>query len=362
MSACFKILCYTSRAGEERSSNDNKNGANNAYRTGYGVPEQRQSDNPKVLEKTHTSETIDLTEVGDEDLDLVEVDRCATTKWKDGENDTTIVIKYPIEWTFQDNVVLLTNEDVQRLQPNYWISGALVDFYSLWQQRRLATNNVHGVLVVDNFVWTKIKCTWDGITANETARGGARGGPTEGISDAHMTTDGLQRLRKRLNFFGRRHTIMPIVFNNHWSVLMISHVDEVMTSPDQRANVSPCIMHFNSMREYHTEVDVCIRRFLLDEYISRQTVGVPTTLSVEEEGLATARFCGGENFPTLRPNLLRQSNTDDCGIFACQYIQLLCDRMLQGEEACFNLPKCFTRSWFPQSAIEKKRMEIPRTY
>jgi Ulp1 family protease len=347
----------TCRAGEPVSSNENKRTTKNVVPKGYG-----QSAQPKLVsvdEKVQgVTEIIDLSEVDDEDVDLTELGDCTTHKPRVGENEATTNIKFPIEWIFNEDAVLLTKEDVRRLQPGRWTSGAIVDFYSLWQQRRLATSNTKGVLIVNNFVWTNIKSRWD----VSVAEGTARGGPADVTYDVNSSTVALQRLRKRLNFFEQEHIIMPIVAANHWSVLMISHVDNVMTSSEERSTLQrlPCITHFNSMREYHKDVDVCIRHFLLDEFLIRKAVGGRTTLTAEEREMAWVRFCEGEDFPTMRPTLLRQANTDDCGIFGCHYVQLLCDQILQleGKDASLKLTKRWTTSWFPMSQITRKRVEI----
>jgi Ulp1 family protease len=333
------------------SSNENKRTTKNVVPKGYG-----QSAKPVDEKVLGVTEIIDLSELGDEDIDLTELGDCTTPKPMAGENEATTNIKYPIEWIFNEDAVLITREDVRRLQPGRWTSGAIVDFYSLWQQRRLATSNIKGVLIVNNFVWTNIKSRWDASVAEGTARRG----PPDVTYDVNSRTVGLQRLRKRLNFFEQQHIIMPIVADNHWSVLTISHVDNVMTSSVERAALQPCITHFNSMREYHKDVDVCIRHFLLDEFLIRKAVGGKTTLTAEEREMAWVRFCKGEGFPTMRPRLLRQTNTDDCGIFACHYVQLLCDQILQleGKDASLKLTGRWTTSWFPVSQITKKRVEI----
>jgi Ulp1 family protease len=317
-------VCYTCRAGSTWSSND-------------------------VVEFTD-SETIDLTEVVDEEVQLVEGGDNGTTERKSPDAESTVRIIYPVEWTYEEDLVLLTKEDIGRLRPRRWISGAIVDFYSCCQLRRLRINNVKGALVVNNFTWTKMKSDWDTMQ-----KGGFVG---KGRSGAVRLVP--RRTRRFPKFFDQRHIIMPIVFENHWSVLYISHLDKVMNSGDDFDAWNPCIVHLNSMREYHDDVDVCVRHFLLQEFTRISTVGGATTLIADEGAAARSRFCGGEKFPTLKPALLRQSNDDDCGVFACHYIQLLCDLILKGQEsgASLDLGKTCTRNWFTQSHIAKKRTEI----
>ncbi|EQC31048.1 hypothetical protein SDRG_11235 [Saprolegnia diclina VS20] len=235
---------------------------------------------------------------------------------KSQEAKDRVVVCYPLQSHSKSRIVL-TEGDIDRLQPGEFLNDNLIDFFFKFCHAQL----------------------------NKPAKATTHFFSTHFYSEVAKAEDGtfakVNRWTRATPIFEKRFLFVPINDNCHWSLAVICHpsgliktkpqpvvldVDDdddddaiVAESQDpetapasvdpvssQPSNV-PCILYFDSLQCHNkTKITANLRRFLESEYASRFPNDLNTVFDASD-----AVF--------VEPEVPRQSNSCDCGVYLLLY-------------------------------------------
>jgi sentrin-specific protease 7 len=256
---------------------------------------------------------------------------------------------YPIEL----GDVSLQRSDVLALQENAWTPQLIVDFYMEHLQHYLSTNGIFNTTILNSCWLTKFTQRFQALDMES---------PYE-LDCTRIKNDNVRGWGHGRGLFTKAFIMVPVIYNHHWSLLVVIHPGSVMNDDTTSDRMRTCIVHLDSMRGQHANVDKFVRLYLFEEYISLHCTDGSREEGVDERlvNVAWERFVHGEKFATDEPDVPQQANTDDCGMFVCHYAQLICERLVQNwknEEVTPHMSTWFTESWFSPKDVMGKRMTI----
>lgn len=81
------------------------------------------------------------------------------------------------------------------------------------------------------------------------------------------------------------------------------------------------------------------------------------TLEAKRKGENFGEFVK-ENMPGFSPNVPKQSNTSDCGLFVLHYAEKFCTDPPTSITSIQNIKNKFNRHWFPPESVSSKRQIV----
>ncbi|GBG73892.1 hypothetical protein CBR_g17607 [Chara braunii] len=250
------------------------------------------------------------------------------------------------------DAVRITDDDLNLLKPMSFINDTLVDFYMKYlEQQFLGDEKEDRFYIFNSFFFRKLR---DSKKASTTCC--CDGGQLL----AEALADPLRKWTRRVNLFDYSYLVIPINESAHWSVVIICHPGDVVKQPtrgDDIRSVTPCILHLDSLSGSHTNVDLPIRRYLLDEHVVRFRSDQPVHSMYQA---ARSSFFDSKSFPMYKPKVPQQGNFTDCGLFVIHYVELFCQQaplsfnwLSVGRER----PGMLCDDWFdPAEASAKRRV------
>ncbi|XP_066355064.1 ubiquitin-like-specific protease 1D [Miscanthus floridulus] len=213
--------------------------------------------------------------------------------------------------------VVLTRSDIKCLDPEVFLSSAVINFYIKYIKRtRLCNENFRDKFYIFNtYFFGKL----------EEALYQPRDFPK------------LRRWWKGVNIFNNAYIILPIHAKEHWSLVIIC------LPPKERIS-EPIILHLDSLGMHHSaKILNTVERYLEKEW---------RFLSVAEP----AWPCLPSDIRKETVQVPQQNNTFDCGIFMLYYIE----QFIKEAPAWFTTDKLgmFNRSWFKPEEASGLRQRI----
>jgi Ulp1 family protease len=260
---------------------------------------------------------------------------------------------YPIE--LEDDSqgrVSLRKAEVCTLRERSWTPQLVVDFYMAHLQQHLTSNGVNDVAILSSCWFTKLSGRFNEVATDR---------PYELDSD-RIVKDGLRGWGAGRRLFDKFLILLPVIFCNHWSLIMIVRPGHVMSPGNTTTDVQKGIVHLDSLRGQHSNVDKCVRLYLFEEYVYERLMGNGEVIEHDENiNVAWSRFMQGELFETVEPEVPQQTNHDDCGMFVIRYAHLICERVVDTFAKRLSAPDMmtfFTDSWFSPDDMEGVRMQV----
>jgi sentrin-specific protease 7 len=257
---------------------------------------------------------------------------------------------YPVELESEDfGGISLHKSEIMSLREGQWTPTGIVDFYMEHLSNFLKLNGVGHMTVLGSCWFNRLLMRLNEVDMDS---------PYE-LDCRRLASDKLRGWGDRQHFFDQAFIILPVIFEDHWSLLIVCHPGEVMNNTKSVSS----IVHLDSMRGQHVNVDKCVRLYLFEEYVSEH-FQAGEVQEGDDEGtinIAWSRFMQGDMFKTLQPNVPQQTNHYDCGMFVCHYAQVICEHVVRcskNGDIVPNLLACFKKPWFKTRVVEGKRMHI----
>ncbi|CAI9296180.1 unnamed protein product [Lactuca saligna] len=157
-----------------------------------------------------------------------------------------------------------------------------------------------------------------------------------------------------INLFEKDFVFIPVIYNYHWSLIVMCHLGEVAKYKDEEDVTElikvPCVLHMDPIRGSHTGLKGLMQSYLKEEWKGRQQ---------EASKDISSRF---DNLRFISLELPQQPNSFDCGLFLLHYVELF----LEQAPINFN-PFKITKSvhflntdWSPPADASLKRVVIQR--
>eukprot|EP00727_Mastigamoeba_balamuthi_P000298 m51a1_g10265 putative sentrin-specific protease (860) ;mRNA; r:18261-22058 len=216
------------------------------------------------------------------------------------------VLRYP---RGAPDAVTLTKADVDRLEPNVYLNDSIIEFYLRYIEDHVIAPGLRGrVQIFNPFIY---KCML--LSADAYSR--------------------VERWTRGTNVFERDYLFIPIHEREHWS-LVVACLREGFGNDREAGR---CLLFLDSLSSTSTSVtSKRIRAWLSSEHRSRFKDS-PEVFTCE-------------NMPAIAPEVPRQTNYTDCGVFLLHYTEMFVR----------NPPKTLEelRHWFPEDDVAAKRQFI----
>jgi len=179
-------------------------------------------------------------------------------------------------------------EDYERLDNGQWLNDSLVDLWMQWISRDITCKNSSNVHFFTSHFYTTL---------------------TLGVTGVRSWT-----ARKNINVFQKRLIFIPINKTLHWSLCVIvnpgaienSSLDKCDDEIDLQDRLLPCMLFFDSLNMHRkTKVHKDVIKWLNSEWKHMK--------NPNEEPFSR------DSFRIYDPQVPRQDNGSDCGVFVCRY-------------------------------------------
>ncbi|XP_048635532.1 probable ubiquitin-like-specific protease 2A isoform X1 [Brassica napus] len=233
----------------------------------------------------------------------------------------------------EPDAVVVRKQDIELLKPRRFINDTIIDFYIKYLKSRIPPEERGRFHFFNCFFFRKL--------ANLD-----KGSPSSfGGREAYQR---VQKWTKNVELFEKDYIFIPINFSFHWSLIIICHPGELVSSSVENPSRVPCILHLDSIKGSHKGGLVNIfPSYLREEWKARQ-------------GNTTMDLSRASNMQLLSLELPQQENSFDCGLFLLHYLELF----VAQAPAKFNPSlittsgNFLTRKWFPAKEASLKRAYI----
>lgn len=173
-------------------------------------------------------------------------------------------------------------EDYERLDTGEWLNDSLVDMWMQWISRHISCKQSSNVHFFTSHFYSTLAA--------------------EGAEGVRSWT-----AKKNINIFEKRFIFIPINKTLHWSLCIVVNPGAIVQEVDDEDPPLPCILFFDSLKMHgKRKIQSNVVKWLKAEW--KRT----------KEGNADQLFTNG-NFKLYDPQVPRQNNGSDCGVFVCRY-------------------------------------------
>ncbi|CAN6542887.1 unnamed protein product [Malus baccata var. baccata] len=236
------------------------------------------------------------------------------------------------------DAVSISKRDVDLLQPETFINDTIIDFYIKYLKNQIQPEKRHRYHFFNSFFFRKLA----DLDKDPSS-----------VSDGRAAFQRVRKWTRKVDLFEKDYIFIPINFNLHWSLIVISHLGEVPkhNGGDSRNLLKvPCILHMDSIKGSHTGLKNLIQSYLWEEWKERKK-------ETSEE--ISSKF---HNLRFVPLELPQQENSFDCGLFLLHYLELfLADAPVHFSP--FKITKFsnfLNANWFLPSEASLKRTLIQR--
>jgi sentrin-specific protease 7 len=222
-------------------------------------------------------------------------------------------------------------------------------FYLKFLQSELTNEEIKGkFIILDTYFYQK-------LSKNEN----------DEMSTPLINYNSVKKWTKQLNFFQNEYVIVPINFDDHWSLLIICHPGKIENCFKKAENNNnddvnteicespkyPLIIYLDSFYEDNARCRSIFKKYLYYEFAHKH-------LQLENEEKIMSIINDTQNYINeFVPNVPKQPNCYDCGIFLLAYAELFLydpKYLLKAyKESNSNLP-----NWFTPPFVNSKREAI----
>ncbi|KAM0868645.1 hypothetical protein ACQ4PT_041179 [Festuca glaucescens] len=234
------------------------------------------------------------------------------------------------------DAVSISSRDVDLLLPETFVNDTIIDFYIKYLSARIKITERCKYHFFNSFFFRK-------LADLDKDQGRAPEGRSAFLR--------VRKWTRKINIFAKDFLFIPVNFSLHWSLIVICHPGEVVTSEDDEAEKHgkvPCILHMDSLKGSHSGLKDIIQSYLWEEWKERHP----------ESGLDISdKFLNLRFVPLELP---QQDNSFDCGLFLLHYVELF----LMDAPSSFNPLKLdvfstfLSDNWFAPAEASLKRSLI----
>eukprot|EP00531_Pseudo-nitzschia_arenysensis_P017418 CAMPEP_0116119764 /NCGR_PEP_ID=MMETSP0329-20121206/2819_1 /TAXON_ID=697910 /ORGANISM="Pseudo-nitzschia arenysensis, Strain B593" /LENGTH=1105 /DNA_ID=CAMNT_0003613495 /DNA_START=267 /DNA_END=3584 /DNA_ORIENTATION=+ len=173
-------------------------------------------------------------------------------------------------------------EDYERLDTKQWLNDSLVDMWMQWISRHIICKRTSNVHFFTSHFYTTLAS--DGV---------------EGVKS--------WTAKKNIDIFDKKLIFIPINKTLHWSLCVVVNPGSIQTqSEDDEDSELPCVLFFDSLNMHQkTRVHRHVMNWLNSEWQRKN--------NPEEKPF------NKQTFKIYDPQVPRQNNGSDCGVFVCRY-------------------------------------------
>jgi len=182
-------------------------------------------------------------------------------------------------------------KDIEKLDEGEWLNDTLIDFFMQWMVRNETSNLCH---VFTTHFYTRLEKQGPEAVTRWTSK-------------------------KKINIFELKVIFVPINLNLHWSCCIIvnpgeilNHIEKLETKADfeNSDDRRPCILFFDSLRMHAPRT---IQKHVL-LWLNSEWKRLERPIPGKRENVFTKN-----TMELFRPEVTRQRNFSDCGVFCCRY-------------------------------------------
>uniref|UniRef100_A0ACD5Z9L2 Uncharacterized protein n=1 Tax=Avena sativa TaxID=4498 RepID=A0ACD5Z9L2_AVESA len=234
------------------------------------------------------------------------------------------------------DAVSISSRDVDLLLPETFVNDTIIDFYIKFLSTKIKTTERCRYHFFNSFFFRK-------LADLDKDQGRAPEGRSAFLR--------VRKWTRKIDIFAKDFLFIPVNFSLHWSLIVICHPGEVVTSGDDEAEKHgkvPCILHMDSLKGSHSGLKDIIQSYLWEEWKERHP---ESALDISDK-FSNLRFVPLE--------LPQQDNSFDCGLFLLHYVELF----LMGAPSSFNPLKIdvfstfLSDDWFVPAEASLKRSVI----
>jgi len=172
-------------------------------------------------------------------------------------------------------------EDYERLDTGQWLNDSLVDMWMQWISRHITckrSSNVH--FFTSHFYTTLV---------------------SEGVEGVKSWT-----AKKNIDIFNKKLIFIPINKTLHWSLCVVVNPGAITPQVDDEDPQFPCMLFFDSLNMHRkSRVHGKVLKWLNSEWKRTQKTD--------------AELFNRKSCKMYDPEVPRQNNGSDCGVFVCRY-------------------------------------------
>lgn len=234
--------------------------------------------------------------------------------------------------------IQINYDDYKTLDVPAYLNDKIIMFYLKFLQGELAVEDIKGkFIILDSYFYQK-------LSKNEN----------DEMSTPLNNYNSVKKWTKQLNFFQNEYIIVPINFDDHWSLLIICHPGKIENcfkkaennnNDEVNSDISdspkyPLIIYLDSFYEDNARCRCVFKKYLYYEYAHKH-------LQIENEEKIMSIINDTHNYISeFVPNVPKQPNCYDCGIYLLAYAELFLydpKYLLKAyKESNGNLPNWFT--------------------
>mmetsp|Transcript_2711 Transcript_2711/g.5860 ORF Transcript_2711/g.5860 Transcript_2711/m.5860 type:complete len:1453 (-) Transcript_2711:112-4470(-) len=182
-------------------------------------------------------------------------------------------------------------KDFNRLKGRKWLNDTLVDFYMQWLTRQNEDIENSDVHIFTSHFYSTLR--------------------DEGTNSVQSWTE-----KKNINIFKKKLVFIPINESSHWSLCVLVNPGKVEGSGTKPESKYPCMLFMDSLRMHDSnDIKKNIYSWLNKEW-NRLKSG---DTSIEASSSDKRKVFRPKSFPCHSPEVPRQRNGCDCGVFVCRY-------------------------------------------
>ncbi|KAF0698132.1 Aste57867_11228 [Aphanomyces stellatus] len=207
---------------------------------------------------------------------------------KSQEDKDKLVLHYPSPQA--KNRITLTEGDVDRLAEGEFLNDSLIDFFFKFCSSQLESWQKESMYFFSTHFYSAL----------------AQRTPFEDSFDK------VKRWTKNVSIFDQKYLFVPINDSCHWSLAVICNPGDLGKPLDEtlgmmhEENASPCILFFDSLQCHNkTKILENLHSYLEKEFLARYPDS-PYSFDITKAEM-------------VEPDVPRQSNTCDCGVFLLLY-------------------------------------------
>lgn len=156
-----------------------------------------------------------------------------------GNNQERVMLTFP---EGEDDAVMVSQGDVEGLEPTKFLSNNIIDFYiKCLERRQISSEDRTRFYFFNSFFFTKLL---------------GNGGD---MDECEFDYEGVRKWSGDVDVFEKEYIFIPVLRSGHWSLIIICHLSSLTGSPDRRKG-SPCILHLDPWEGRHESFREPIRR------------------------------------------------------------------------------------------------------
>mmetsp|Transcript_13776 Transcript_13776/g.51397 ORF Transcript_13776/g.51397 Transcript_13776/m.51397 type:complete len:666 (-) Transcript_13776:132-2129(-) len=282
---------------------------------------------------------------------------------KSPDDDAAELFRFPFEKDCVD-AIHITNSDLNRLEDMEYLNDKNVDLYIKWLSQ-LSPELESGRPLIQSrcaifsslFFTRLVESVTQDADDDWSKRGGRRSSPRK--NPAKRNYKDISRWTKNLDIFEKDFLFIPIVQDLHWSLAVVCHPAKLPGLPTARTDGAKpsddgviCMLMLDSLNLHSAQK---FQRIIVEwlAYEARAKRGRGGPLPVK-------------TIPVVRPNLPKQKNTWDCGIYTCEYARFVLSRLdglvIDSDDVKKRAKRVFSSCEFTAEDAVQKRGEMKELY